>query len=121
MIRFDKTDNSIFLTKGDSAEIVISLNTTLSQGDAFVFSVTSLLDLNNDKIIINSTDSKTEEGYYSVVEKDNKSIITIFLTSAATANLNRGKYAYHFTITSEDGKVNTFHGGDINKCLFYIT
>ena len=140
MLEIDK-DSTIYLTKGDSGVINISLDGDIGNNysedignnySELHFYVRSATQQDNVKIHITSNvNALPEEDRVAAylagsIEKISENTLenwTLFIAPAATADLKRGKYVYDFKLTGMGGKgnVTTFVGGGKDKVEFWVT
>lgn len=116
-------ENAIYLTKGDSG----TLNITVKGEDVSTmdlkFTVRNAKTLDNVMFVI-STDatetSETEAGKVGTAETTGTNTWTIRIFKNATADLKRNKYVYDFALENAGDKI-TFVGGGAEKTEFWIT
>jgi hypothetical protein len=132
MLEIDK-DSTIYLTKGDSGVINISLDGDIGNNYSELhFYVRSATQQDNVKIHITSNvntlpeEDKVAAHSAGSIEKVSENTLenwTLSIAPAATTDLKRGKYVYDFKLTGVGGKgvVTTFVGGGKDKVEFWVT
>ena len=121
MLEIDVTTNSIYLTKGDTGVINISLTGDTTGYSYLHFYVRNANQQDNVKIHVSNdlTNLTEEEQLQGRVEGSGANWV-LYINPQATAELKRGKYVYDFKLTG-DGVVTTFVGGGKDKTEFWVT
>lgn len=121
MLEIDNTNNTIYLTKGDSGVINISLNGDTTGYSDLHFYVRSATQQDNVKIHISNNNSflGQDEAPVGTINGSGANW-SLHIDPAATEELKRGKYVYDFKLTG-DGVVTTFVGGGKDKVEFWVT
>lgn len=117
-------ENAIYLTKGDSG----TLNITVKGEDVSTmdlkFTVRNAKTLDNVMFIISTDSSETSEteggNKVGMAETTGTNTWTIRIFKNATADLKRNKYVYDFALENAGDKI-TFVGGGAEKTEFWIT
>ena len=123
MLEINSINNAIYLTKGDTGIINISIEGDTSGYNSLHFYVRNANSLDNVKIhITNDTGNLTEEeiAQGSVTSSNEGKNWTIQIEPAATEDLKRQKYVYDFKLKGSAG-VTTFVGGGKDKTEFWVT
>lgn len=119
MLEINSTTNAIYLTKGDTGVINITLNGDTTGYNALHFYVRNATSLDNVRIHITSNNPTEEQAAQGTITNSGNTW-TVTIKSAATEDLKRQKYVYDLKLTG-DGVVTTFVGGGKNKTEFWVT
>lgn len=123
MLEINSTSNAIYLTKGDTGVITITLNGVPDDytNPHLHFYVRNSNNLDNVKIHISDDQSALSEEEQSQGRIENSgNTWTVRINSAATESLKRQKYVYDLKLTT-NSVVTTFIGGEKTKTEFWVT
>lgn len=122
MLEINSVSNTIYLTKGDTGKITITLNGVPNNYTNLHlhFYVRNSNNLDNVKIHISDDQSVQSEGEPQGRIENSGNTWTVYIYSAATESLKRQKYVYDLKLTAND-VVTTFIGGEKTKTEFWVT
>ena len=122
MLEINSVSNTIYLTKGDTGIITITLNGVPNNYTNLHlhFYVRNSNNLDNVKIHISDDQSVQSEGEPQGRIENSGNTWTVYIYSAATESLKRQKYVYDLKLTANN-VVTTFIGGEKTKTEFWVT
>ena len=117
MLEIDASTSAMYLTKGDSATINITLQGSTDGYSNLHFYVRNANNLDTVRIHI-SSDNTGESTKGNITGSGDS--WTVHIAPEATADMKRQKYVYDFKLTGSSN-VTTFVGGGKNKTEFWVT
>lgn len=111
MFSIDSTDNTIKLTRGDTARFSIDITNDISESD-YTFSKDDILNFTVKKRV------KDEE---PLIKKTSVGTTLFYIKPEDTNSMTFGKYVYDVQLTTVDGDVYTIIGPSTFELLTEVT